>query len=88
MSNNIIKDRLSKADDKELQKCMDSPVYFYNKYVRKLGDKELTEEEYEEYIKPMKRERYTPLKYRGPHSWPLIPRECYEASSDSLKNKD
>ena len=32
---------------KELQKCKDSFVYFYNKYVRKEGQKELTEAEYQ-----------------------------------------
>ena len=35
-----------KANKEEYEKCQASPVYFYNNYVRKEGDPELSEEEY------------------------------------------
>ena len=31
----------------EIRKCKEDPVYFYNKYVRKAGEPELTKEQYE-----------------------------------------
>lgn len=37
-------------DPVEMKKCED-PVYFYNRYVRKEGEKVLTKEEYEEHVK-------------------------------------
>lgn len=30
----------------EFEKCKNSPVYFYNNYIRKEGQKEYTEQEY------------------------------------------
>ena len=50
---NSIRTKLSQADQDELQKCKQSPVYFYNKYVRKEGWKELSESEYENFVKEM-----------------------------------
>mgnify|MGYP001580442263 CR=1 FL=1 len=43
-----MKTPLKKEDftQEELDKCTASPVYFYNKYVRKEGMREVTEEEY------------------------------------------
>lgn len=37
-------------NNEELNRCKESPVYFYNKYIRKEGQKVLTEEEYKEMI--------------------------------------
>ena len=79
--------RLSQADQAELQKCKDSPVYFYNKYVRKEGQKELTEAEYENFVKQVEYQRNMPLKLRSIYkSRPLIPDQCYEKLPDFLKN--
>jgi hypothetical protein len=79
--------RLSKADKEELQKCKDSPVYFYNKYVRKDGEKELTEAEYENYVKQLEYQRNMPLKLRKHYQdRPLTPDQCYEKLPDFLKN--
>ena len=56
--------RLSQADQDEFQKCKDSPVYFYNKYIRKEGQKELTKAEYEAFVKQAEYQRNMPLKLR------------------------
>jgi len=63
----------------ELQKCKDLPVYFYNKYVRKEGLKELTEVEYEDFVKQVECEKHIPSNV-GKHynDIPLLPSECYE----------
>lgn len=37
-------------DKEEIERCVQSPVYFYNRYVRKEGQKVLTEEEYRQYV--------------------------------------
>jgi vancomycin resistance protein YoaR len=82
-----VSSRLSSADQEELQKCKDSPVYFYNKYVRKEGQKELTESEYEDFIKQVEYQRNMPLKLRKHYKdKPLLPSECYEKLPDFLKN--
>jgi len=79
--------RLSKADKKELQKCKDSPVYFYNKYVRKESQKELTEVEYDDFVKKMEYQRNIPLKLRSYYKdIQLTPDQCYEKLPDFLKN--
>jgi hypothetical protein len=59
-----VSSRLSSADQEELQKCKDSPVYFYNKYVRKEEQKELTEAEYNDFVKQVEYQRNMPLKLR------------------------
>jgi hypothetical protein len=82
-----VSSRLSSADQEELQKCKDSPVYFYNKYVRKEGQKELTESEYEDFIKQVEYQRNMPLKLRKHYKdKPLLPSECYEKLPDFFKN--
>ena len=79
--------RLSQVDPEELQKCKDSPVYFYNKYVRKEEQKELTEAEYEEFVKQMEYRRNMPLKLRSYYKdRPLTPDQCYEKLPDFLKD--
>lgn len=82
-----VSSRLSSANQKELQKCKDSPVYFYNKYVRKEGQKELTEAEYNDFVKQVEYQRNMPLKLQKHYKdRPLLPSECYEKLSDFLKN--
>lgn len=79
--------RLSQSEQDELQKCKDSPVYFYNKYVRKKGQKELTEAEYKDFIKQVEYQQNMPLKLRNHYKdRPLTPDECYEKFPDFLKN--
>jgi hypothetical protein len=79
--------RLSQADQEELQKCKDSPVYFYNKYVRKEGQKELTQAEYEDFVKQVEYQRNMPLKLRSHYKdRPLTPDQCYEKLPDFVKN--
>lgn len=77
---------LSQADQEELQKCKNSPVYFYNKYVRKEGQKELTEAEYEDFVKQLEYKRYMPLKLRNHYKdRPLTPSQRYKKLLDFLK---
>ena len=83
-----VSSRLSSADEEELQKCKDSPVYFYNKYVRKEGQKELTESEYEDFVKQVEYQRNMPLKLRKHYKdRPLLSSECYEKLPSFLKNE-
>lgn len=82
-----VSSRLSSADQEELQKCKDSPVYFYNKYVRKEGQKELTEAEYNDFVKQVEYQRNMPLKLRKHYKdRPMLPSECFEKLPDFLKN--
>lgn len=46
---------MSPEDKEELQKCKDSPLYFYNKYWRREGQREITESEYEAFMEQLKR---------------------------------
>ncbi len=60
----------------ELRKCEDSPAYFYNKNVRKKGQKKLTNEEFESFKQEVIALRNTPqLKYRCAH-YPLTINQC------------
>ena len=82
-----VSSRLSSADQEELQKCKDSPVYFYNNYVRKEGQKELTEAEYNDFVKQVEYQRNMPLKLRKHYKdRPMLPSECFEKLPDFLKN--
>ncbi len=82
-----VSSRLSSADPEELQKCKDSPVYFYNKYVRKDGQKELTEAEYNDIVKQSEYQINMPLKLQKHYKErPLLPSECYKKLPDFLKN--
>ncbi len=84
-----ISHHLSQADQKELQKCKDSPIYFYNKYVKKEGQRELTEVEYEDFIKHVRSQRNMPLKLRNHYKdRPLTPDQCYEKLPDFLQDDD
>lgn len=78
IANNLVSSRLSSADQEELEKCKNSPVYFYNKYVRKEGQKELTEQEYNDFVKQVEYQRNVPLKLRKHYKdRPLTPNECF-----------
>lgn len=80
-----VSSRLSSADQEELQKCKDSPVYFYNKYVRKEGQKELTEAEYNDIVKQVEYQINMPLKLRKHYKdRPLLPSECYKKLPDTF----
>ena len=82
-----VSSRLSSADELELQKCKDEPVYFYNKYVRKDGMKELTEKEYTDFVKQVEYQKNMPLKLRSHYKdRPLLPSDCYDKLPDFLKN--
>ena len=82
-----VRHRLSQAEQEELQKCKDSHVYFYNKYVRKKGQKELTEVEYEDFVKQLKYQWNMPLKLRSDYKdRPLTPEQCYKKLPEFLKN--
>ena len=83
MKNPTIAERLSQADTEELKRCEDSPVYFYNKYVRKEGQKELSEFE----LKAMADERDG--SERAKAEYPMTPDQCYELeqSEDKEWNK-
>lgn len=63
----------------EMQKCKDDPVYFYNKYVRREGDRELTKEEYDRLVE---RSRIAIMKLRHPSRnvfmFPKLDIESYE----------
>ena len=78
IANNLVSSRLSSADQEELEKCKSSPVYFYNKYVRKEGQKELTEQEYNDFVKQVEYQRNVPLKLRKHYKdRPLAQNECF-----------
>lgn len=78
-----IQKQLSEADKEELQKCIDSPVYFYNKYFKNENQKELTEKEYNEFIEER---RNNPLKRRKIYAeYPMIPKDCYQILPEFLK---
>lgn len=75
---NEIQRKLSEADELELQKCKDSPTYFYNKYVRKEGQRELNEKEYDAFVKMVEQQRHMPLKLRRHYKdIPLTPNQCF-----------
>jgi hypothetical protein len=41
----------------EIEKCINSPVYFYNKYLKKEWQKELTESEYQKFTEEIKQKQ-------------------------------
>ena len=82
-----VSSRLSSADELELQKCKDEPVYFYNKYFRKDGMKKLTKKEYTDFVKQ--------YEHQGTMLWRsricykdrlLLLSNCYDKLPDFLKN--
>lgn len=77
-------------DRKEIDKCVQSPVYFYNRYVRKEGQRVLSEEEYREYVLKAGdlRERMRTVGNRSSIQDSLTPKEIAELkiSEDGLDN--
>lgn len=57
---------------KETQKCIDSPVYFYNNYCRKPNQKELTEEDYNYLLSQVQQQNRLSIKLRGVYKDPLL----------------
>ena len=75
-----IQERLLKADDEEIRKCKESPLYFYNKYALPKGRREITQEEYDVIVKQQEQIRnkgYLP-KYRNQQAdMPLMTKDCF-----------
>ena len=78
------KPQLKKEDfsSEEMDKCIASPRYFYNKYWKiydkggnEIPKKELTEEEWNERTACLERMRNTPIRRRDMDR-PLLPDEC------------
>jgi hypothetical protein len=44
------------TDLEEIEKCVNNPLYYYNKYVRLPGHVELTQEQYDQKVKQYKKE--------------------------------
>jgi site-specific DNA-adenine methylase len=61
----------------EMEKCKD-PLYFYNTYVRKENQPELTKEEYNNFLMLIEKRRNGPIKFRGNFMRPLTPEECFK----------
>ncbi len=81
-----IADKLSAADQEEYQKCEASPVYFYNKYVRKEGQPELTEKQWDDHVKMVEYQRNNPIKLRNRFKdRPVLTEDCYKQLPDFLK---
>ena len=51
----------------EIQKCKDSPCYFYNNYIRKSNEPEKTQEEYQHWVRQVELVRHGKMiaKQRG-----------------------
>jgi hypothetical protein len=79
---------VSQVDQAELQRCIDSPVYLYNKYIKKEGQREITEAEYNDFVTQVKYRRNMSLKLRSHYkdiTSTLI--QCYRKFPDFLKKK-
>lgn len=75
----------------EIDKCKKDPVYFYNTYIRKEGQKVLTQEEFEEYEAVVKKNRGVALKDRSKDILMYPDGSCIivkEVAKDSAKGKD
>ena len=69
----------SPEEMEEMKRCKQSPVYFYNKYFRKEGQKEMTEEEYSNHVTMIEHMRSMPLKLRSQYKdGPVFPSECFK----------
>lgn len=65
----------------EMRKCEKSPVYFYNKYMRRKGERKLSEKEYASRQKQaIEMMNGAPLLKLRSHykDRPLLPKDCYE----------
>lgn len=63
----------------EFIKCVNDQVYFYNKYVKPAGQKDLTKEEYDNFVK-LVNVRMLKSRRHGGHTflYPLTPDQCYQ----------
>ena len=73
-----VEDSLNYREDiikAEIEMCENSPVYFYNNYIRKPGEPKFTEEEYLHMVNMAR----NPLKFRNPEhvERPFIPDEYF-----------
>lgn len=62
---NKVSQRLSRAEEKEMQRCIASPSYFFYKYIVIKGQDKLTETEYQNSIKQIEYQQKSPLKLRA-----------------------
>lgn len=79
-----------KNDEEELRKCKESGAYFYNNYIRQEGERELTEEEWENHVKEVDKMRNTPTKiprHLRREIYPLSPTEAFNKFPDHIKWK-
>lgn len=81
-----IADKLLAVGQDEIQKCVDSPLYFYNNYVRKEGQPELTQEQWDNHVKMIEYQRNNPIKLRNTFKDRIVlTEECYQKLPDFLK---
>lgn len=83
-------EKLSQVEQEELQKCKESHAYFYNKYVRKEDQEELTEEQYEELMIKIVNDGQEFISisdsFKKHMNYPLIPNDCYNKNGFSFFN--
>lgn len=75
-----MKENREKPDQEELEKCKASFTYFYNNYIRKEGDPEISEEEYLQRVQQI---RTAQMLGRGSRVisdrlYPLTPDDCFK----------
>lgn len=77
-----------KDNEAEMQKCKESPLYFYNTYVLKDGMKKLTQEEYDRHVEMIKKQRNAiPLRMRRGNYAYMQPIEYSEATPESYEGE-
>lgn len=72
-------------DKEEIERCQQSPAYFYNRYIRREGEKVLSEEEYREYVLKAGelREKKGEFAKIKPTYYPLTPEEAIKLEKDA-----
>tara|TARA_R110000772_G_scaffold146690_1_gene257017 strand:+ start:5674 stop:5955 length:282 start_codon:yes stop_codon:yes gene_type:complete len=82
-----IKKALSKEWAGELQKCKDSPFYFYNKYVVVEGGVKLTEEQWNQRVEQIESMRNASQRVHYPVSaYPLTEDQMFKSKEDETEN--
>jgi hypothetical protein len=65
-------------DKEERKKCEENPLYFYNNYMRREGDREFTQEEYDRHVEMVELYRHgKPLIGRTGKLYPMRPDEAF-----------
>lgn len=65
-------------NEEEMRKCKESPLYFFNTYVQFDGKRQLTQEEYYEFVRVTELYRNgKPLRGRTGKLYPMKPNEVY-----------